>query len=161
MRTLWAGHPNRDATRQAMLVTKRERSGAWTMRWCCCVCETTATTVAGWRALVSAGDDEPAVVCANAECAAEVRRDWPTKTWVALPLKALLTDLALRYGSPRRSWRCGICRDINRRTEIDKALVDGMTQRQVAERFGFAKSTVASHAIAHLPVTAMIAAGRR
>jgi hypothetical protein len=104
-------------------------------------------------------DAEPAVVCPKPECAAEVRRDWPSKAWVVLPLQALLVDLAVQYGPSRRSWRCTICRS-SKRADIDRALVAGITQRQVAAEYGFAKGSVANHALGHLPVTAMVAAGR-
>ena len=143
-----------------MLTMTLTRHGGWTTKFECAVCERTATRVDGWQALVPAAEAEPVVVCANPECGAEVRRDWPNTVWAALPLLSLVTDLALQYGPPRRSWRCRICTDLARRSEIDHALASGVPQRTVAERFNLSKGLVDRHALAHLPVLAVIAAGR-
>jgi len=101
---------------------------------------------------------EPVIVC-SAACAAVVRADNRRQTWLEQPLQTLLVDLALAYGTPRRSWRCRVCRS-SQRAAIDQALVDRVPQRVVAEQFKLTKTQIASHAIAHLPVEAMLAAGR-
>jgi hypothetical protein len=142
-----------------MIVMMARRSGGFATRFHCAVCETPATTLTGWQALVSGGGTEPVVVCAQPTCAAEVHRDWPQQTWQHLPLEKLVVDLALRYGTPRRSWRCRVCTS-PQRAAIDQALVERVPQRQVAEQFKLTKTQIASHAIGHLPVTAMLATGR-
>jgi len=142
-----------------MLVMTARRSGGFLTRFECSMCGAPAATITDWQALVSGGGSEPVVVCAHPDCAAEVQRDWPRQTWQIIPLQKLLVDLALRYGAARRSWRCRVCTS-PQRAAIDQALLDRVPQRVVAEQFKLTKTQIASHAIGHLPVEAMLAAGR-
>jgi len=137
---------------------RQDRRGGVRARWTCAECEALCVDTSGWRVMFGVGT-EPAVVC-SAACAAVVRADNRRQTWLEQPLQTLLVDLAVRYGSPRRSARCRLCRS-SQRPEIDRLLIEQtMTQRQVAAQYGYAKGSVATHAIAHLPVMAMLAAGR-
>jgi hypothetical protein len=136
---------------------RRDRLGRWRPLLCCAWCESPCGNPTGWLVLFGT-DIEPAAACGQ-ECAASIRDDNPRQVWLEQPISQLVASLALTYGSPRRSWRCGVCRS-RERADIDRALLDGVPQREVAQQYGFAKTAIFNHSRGHLPVTAMIAAGR-